>query len=253
MLLLEMLERYFVFFPVRTLPATPGDTNVTFEDVFFLSSNQYWIHGWFIPGTSKYTLLWFHGNGGNIGHRTEEILMMHNSLGVNIFIFDYRGYGRSEGKPSEQGVYQDAKAAIKYIQNRLEVDSSRIIYFGRSLGAAIAIHSASTHPPSGMILVAPFTSLSDIAALTFPHLPLKWLTRNRYNTISKIKELHTPLLIMHGDLDDVIPLTHSNRIFDAANQPKTLKVLVGAGHNDTHSIDPYNYWNILNDFINTID
>ena len=183
MILLEMLERYFVFFPVRTLPATPGDTTVTFEDVFFLSSDQYWIHSWFIPGTSKYTLLWFHGNGGNIGHRMEEILMMHNSLGVNIFIFDYRGYGRSKGKPSEQGVYQDAKAAIKYIQNRLEVDSSRIIYFGRSLGAAIAIHSASTHPPSGMILVAPFTCLSDIAALTFPHLPLKWLTRNRYNTI----------------------------------------------------------------------
>ena len=108
MLLLDMLERNFVFFPVRTLPATSSDTNVPFEDVFFLSGAQYWMHGWFIPGESKYTLLWFHGNGGNIGHRMEEILMMHNSLGVYIFIFDYRGYGRSEGKPSEQGVYRDA-------------------------------------------------------------------------------------------------------------------------------------------------
>ena len=253
MLLLDMLERNFVFFPVRTLPDAPSDTNVTFEDVFFLSCDRYWIHGWFIPGSSKYTLLWFHGNGGNISHRMEEILMMHDSLEINIFIFDYRGYGRSEGKPSEQGVYRDAKAAIKYIQNRPEVDSSRIIYFGRSLGAAIAIHSASTHPPSRMILVAPFTSLSDIASLKFPHLPLKWLTRNRYNTISKIQKVHTSLLIMHGDLDDVVPLTHSSRIFDTANQPKRLRVLVGAGHNDTHSIDPYNYWNILKDFIDTID
>ena len=253
MLLLDMLERYFVFFPVQTLPTTPGDTNLTFEDVFFLSADQYWIHGWFIPGTSKYTLLWFHGNGGNIGHRMEEILIMHHSLGINIFIFDYRGYGRSEGKPSEQGVYQDATAAIKYIQNRPEVDSDRIIYFGRSLGAAIAIHSASALPPAGMILVAPFTSLSDIASLKFPHLPLKWLTRNRYNTISKIQKVHTSLLIMHGDLDDVVPLTHSSRIFDTANQPKRLRVLVGAGHNDTHSINSYNYWNILKDFINTID
>ena len=123
MLLLDMLERYFVFFPVRTLHTTPEDTNLTFEDVFFLSADQYWIHGWFIPGTSKYTLLWFHGNGGNIGHRMEEILIMHHSLGINIFIFDYRGYGRSEGKPSEQGVYQDATAAIKYIQNRPEAVS----------------------------------------------------------------------------------------------------------------------------------
>ena len=252
MLLLDILERYFVFFPVRTLPNTPSDTNITYEDVFFRSSDQYLIHGWFIPGTSKYTLLWFHGNGGNIGHRVEEIMQMHNVLGVNIFIFDYRGYGKSEGKPSEQGIYRDAKAAIKYLQSRPDVDPNCVIYFGRSLGAAIAIHAATTNPPSGIILVAPFTSLSDIAAIRFPNLPIGWLTKNRYNTISRIKYIHKPLLIIHGNLDDIVPLAHSSQIFQKANYPKTLKVLVGAGHNDTYSNDALNYWNIVKHFICTL-
>ena len=162
MLLLDMLERNFVFFPVRTLPATSSDTNVPFEDVFFLSGAQYWMHGWFIPGESKYTLLWFHGNGGNISHRMEEILMMHDSLEINIYIFDYRGYGRSEGKPSEQGVYRDAKAAIKYIQNRPEVDSSRIIFFGFSINTPSFPNdsSCSLYFSLGYCLlkISPFTS-----------------------------------------------------------------------------------------------
>ena len=172
--LLEMLERQFVFFPMPRVERTPADLGIPFEDVYFETNDGYRLNGWFIPapaggvvgdrGNAEVTLLWFHGNAGNTGHRVDDLALFHHLLGVKVFIFDYRGYGNSQGKPSERGVYRDSRAALAYLMDRSDVDSNRIVYYGRSLGAAVAVELALNHRPQGMVLYSPFTSLADMGA-----------------------------------------------------------------------------------------
>jgi fermentation-respiration switch protein FrsA (DUF1100 family) len=243
------LERLFVFFPASELPYTPDQLGLEFEDVYFTTEDGLKLNGWFVPGASDTTLLWFHGNAGNIGHRVEEMALFHRRLGVNLFIFDYRGYGRSEGKPSEQGIYRDARAALHYLEGRADVVPDKIIYFGRSLGAAVAVELAVARPPLALVLVAPFTSLGDMAQVAYPHLPLRWLLEDRYNSLALLPRIHRPLLIMHGDQDKIVPLSQSERLLQAANSPKHLQVLPGAGHNDTYFAAGNVYWDTLREFL----
>ena len=147
-----MIERYFIYFPEKDVQADPSELGLDYEDVTFVASDGVELHGWFVPGRSSLTLLWFHGNAGNISHRLNNLRLLHNELEVNVFIFDYRGYGRSQGEPSEQGTYLDAEAALDYLGSRKDVSLEHLVYFGRSLGAAVAVEMGIRYPPYALIL-----------------------------------------------------------------------------------------------------
>ena len=154
----SLLDRLLVFFPERDLVADPGDLGLEFEDVFLEASDGVRLHGWFVPGRTDTVLLWFHSNAGNISHRLENILMLNRDLGIGVFIFDYRGYGRSEGSPSEKGLYRDAEAAIAHLASIPGFDSERhLVIFGRSLGCAVAVEMSVRHESRALILESPFT------------------------------------------------------------------------------------------------
>lgn len=230
--LTRLLERRFIFFPTREVPAAPTQLRLPYEDVYFTTEDGLRLHGWYLPGSRDITWLWFHGNAGNIGHRAPELALVHHRLGPNLFIFDYRGYGRSEGQPSERGTYRDARAALQYLRGRAGLVPEKIIYFGSSLGAAVAVELATVRSPLALILVAPFASISDMAQLIFPLLPVHWLTRGSYNSLSRIPRVRCPLLVLHGAEDDTVPLSQGRKLFEAANPPKQFQVIPGAGHDE---------------------
>lgn len=247
----SQLESRFIFFPTAEIESTPAGAGLEYEDVFFETGGGRNLHGWYIPGSQGSegaTWIWFHGNGGNIGHRVDELAMLHHRLGVNLFIFDYQGYGRSQGQPTEDGTYQDARAALKHVAGRSSTDPGKIVYFGKSLGAAVAVELAAEQHPAGLILVSPFSSVSDMARLAFPYLPVGWLLKDRYDTMARIRTVQVPLLIIHGARDETVPVDQGRALYEAANQPKTFELLPGAGHNDTHINGGRGYWDALDDF-----
>ena len=198
------------------------------------------------------TLLWCHGNGGNISHRLENLLLVHNELGLNVFLFDYRGYGRSDGKPSEQGTYLDAEAALSYLDSRKDILPDRIIYFGSSLGGGVAVELAMLRSPYGLILESTFPSIPYMARLSFPVLPLYLFLQARYDSEAKIGGVNAPLLMLHGDRDDLVPIQAGRRLFDAARDPKEFHTIVGAGHNDTYLVGGKAYWDAMGSFIDRL-
>ena len=248
-----MIDRRFIFFPTREVSSTPAHWGLDFEEVYFQADDGVRLHGWFVPGEGKVTWLWTHGNGGNISHRLENIMLLHNQLGVNIFLFDYRGYGLSEGRPSEKGTYRDALGAVTYLASRQDIDPRRVLYFGRSLGAAVAVWLAAQHQPYGLILESPFASVKDMAKLAFPRLPLYLLIRNKYDSLARIGKLSCPLLILHGDRDEVIPLSQGRKLYDAAKEPKRFYVITGAAHNDTYIVGQEPYYRVLREFISSLE
>ena len=252
-MLWTQLEKRFVFFPVAELLYTPNDVNLEYEDVRIQTSDGLALQGWFISGKAEtgpnVTWLWFHGNGGNIGHRIGELALAHHRTQANIFIFDYRGYGGSEGAPSETGTYLDSRAVMEYLSSRSDVDSGRIVYLGHSLGAAVAVELALTQPPMAMVLVSPFASVHDMANLTLPFLPIGWLVRNHYDSISRIQQLDVPVLVLHGDQDETVPINQGRKLYRAANQPKRFQVLEGAAHNNTSEVAPVQYWGTIEAFL----
>jgi len=255
LIFLTQLERMFIFFPTREVIYTPEMVGIDYEAVNFGTDGGQQLSGWFVPGTgsTEVTWLWFHGNGGNIGHRVEEIAQIHQRLGVNLFIFDYRGYGKSEGRASEQSTYHDARAALQYLRRRSEVDPEKVVYFGRSLGAAISVELAVEHPPMGMILVAPFASLGDMAKIAYPQIPFAyWLAGNRYNSLARINRVTVPSIIIHGERDEIVPISQGHKLYQAANQPKQFLGLPAAGHNDTNIAGGGIYWDTLTEFLRTI-
>ena len=265
--LLEILERHFIFFPTAELEITPADLGIPYEDVYFTTPDGLELNGWFVPaparepvpdpdsGTAAYlanantTLLWFHGNGGNMGHRVHDIALLHHLLGVKVFIFDYRGYGRSEGKPSERGVYQDSRAALAYLGQRGEGDASRVFYFGRSIGAAVAVELAVEHPPAGMVLFSPFTSIADMGQALYPYSPVRALAGGRFDTLSRIGGYHGPLLVIHGTADEIVPVEQGRQLYKASNPPKKLHEIPGATHNNGLGEAGPELWEVLGEFL----
>ena len=244
-----MIERRFIFYPERELAATPAELGLSFEDVSFRSADGVRLHGWYVPGHRDVTWLWFHGNGGNISHRLENLLLFHDNLGVNLFLIDYRGYGLSEGRASEKGTYRDAAGALDYLLSRDDVNPEKIIYFGRSLGCAVAVWLATQRHPSGLILESPFTSVRDMAKLAFPHLPLHLLVRTKYDSLSRIDKISCPLLILHGSEDETVPISIGRKLYMAAREPKSFCTIEGASHNDTYVVGKKSYYRSLNDFV----
>jgi fermentation-respiration switch protein FrsA (DUF1100 family) len=242
-----LMEDRLIFHPEARIDRTPRDFGLAFNDVFFITSDEVRLHGWFVPyREAQITLLWFHGNAGNISHRLENIKLLHDKLKVNIFIFDYRGYGLSEGKVSERGTYLDGEAAIEHLRKHRPAESKHLVLFGRSLGAAVAIEMATrTRVLSAVILESPFASIRDMAGEIFPFLPIGPLIRTQYNVAEKIRGIKIPLLVLHGDRDEVVPFSQGKKVYDAAPQPKTFYTIGGARHNDTYIIGGDSYFEAL--------
>lgn len=230
------LEDAFIYFPDHETYTTPADFGLDYEEVWFGEEER--LHGWFVPGRTDVTILWFHGNASNLSHpgRVEFIKLLHDRLGVSFFIFDYRGYGRSSGRPSEPGLYQDARDALTYLHSRDDVNPERIVYYGRSLGGAVASHLATESAPYRLILESAFISTPDMARVQFPFLPLGPLLYTRYNNREHLAAIHAPVLIIHGDRDRTVPTQHADTLYAIANEPKQLYVVRGADHNDIHYV-----------------
>lgn len=239
-------EDRFIFFPSREIVSTPGQMGMPFEEVWFGPDGR--LHGWFVPGTTGLTFLWFHGNAGNISHRVTMIELLRRELGVNIFIFDYQGYGRSAGRASERATYDDARAALTYLRSRADVDRDRIVFFGKSLGAAVATRLAADDPPYRLIVQSAFTSVSEMARLHYPFLPIGRLLSTRFDTVERIGNVRAPVLVVHGDRDDVVPLDHARVLHHAGSEPKQLFVVRGAGHNDVIDVGGRQYLDVLRQF-----
>ncbi len=262
MSLLEALERQFIFFPSRQVEGTPADLGIPFDDVYFETGDGYTLNGWFIPApagdaaadaaNADITLLWFHGNAGNMGHRLDDLALFHHLLGINVFIFDYRGYGNSQGKPSERGVYRDSSVALAYLMGRPDVDPDRVVYYGRSLGAAVAAELALNRPPDGMVLYSPFTSLADMGAALYAFSPVRLLAGNRLDSMARIGRYRGPLLVIHGEADEIIPINQGRALYEAAPGPKSFHPVPGAYHNDGLGDAGPELWFVLREFLGSL-
>jgi len=228
-----MLESQFLYFPSAELHATPAAAGLRYEEVDFAAADGTRLHGWFLPGEPGMpALLFCHGNGGNIADRI-ELLRFYHELGLPQLIFDYRGYGRSAGTPSEAGTYSDARGARAWLAGR-GWPAQRTIYLGRSLGAAVALQLALEDPPAALVLESGFTSVAAMGRLHYPLLArlFGWVLAAEYDNHARIGQLRAPLLLVHGSADRIVPLAMGEELFTLAPEPKRLLVLPGVGHND---------------------
>lgn len=249
-LIVFLAQRSMLYLPNAAGPSldvTPARAGLDYEDVRLKTDDGIALHGWFVPGRSKRVLLFFHGNAGDITHRLFSIQQFHD-LGLSVFIIDYRGYGESGGRPSENGMYRDAEAAWRYLAETRRVDAGDIVIFGRSLGASIASRLAARHRPGALIVESSFTSVPDIAQDLYPWLPVRWLTRLRHSTRDHVAEVRCPVLVVHSRDDDIVPYHHGEAIYAAANEPKSLLTIRG-GHNDAISGDEATYVNGIRAFL----
>ena len=178
--------------------------------------------------------------------------MIYERVPVNVFIIDYRQYGRSEGKVSEQGTYLDARAALAYLHSRKEINREKIIFFGRSLGSAVAVELALNEKCRALILETPFTSILEMGKKLYPFLPVSLLLKTKYDSLAKIRNIKVPILVMHGDKDALVPFEHGKRLYDMANEPKEFYTIPGAGHNDTHIVGGDEYFDVIKEFVNKL-
>jgi fermentation-respiration switch protein FrsA (DUF1100 family) len=233
-LMLRWFEHSQIYHPSRALASTGTELGRPFENIWFTAGDGLKLNGWFFPATTdspraQFAMLLCHGNAGNIGHRLETCAALL-AAGVNVFLFDYRGYGRSEGRPSEEGTYRDAQAAYQWLRTK-GFPGRNIIAFGESLGGGIATELATRESLGGLVLQSTFTSIPDIGAELFPWLPVRWLGKVRYDTRSKLPRLQVPVLVMHSPADELVGFHHAQANFAAANEPKLFWELRGK-HND---------------------
>jgi len=226
------IERMFVYFPIKGLSGSPSDLGLTYQDVFLTTEDGVRLHGWFVPHPDAgYTLLLFHGNAGNISHRLPWIELLH-PLAVNIFLVDYRGYGRSGGSPFEEGLYRDARAAYAWWRSEIAGAAKKLVLVGESLGGAVAVDLAAREPVAGLILQSTFNSARDMARTVMPLGLLQPLARIHFDSAAKISSVRCPIFFIHGNRDGIVPLHLGRKLFDAAPGPKDFYEVDGAGHND---------------------
>lgn len=235
-----------VFQPFTLMEASPGELKRPHEDVFFNASDGARLNGWYFPANTNVAILLCHGNAGNLSHRLPLIDLLVKA-GASVFAFDYRGYGRSSGKPTERGVCLDAEAAWQWLRDR-GFAGTNIIALGESLGGGVVCELATRKPLAGIILQSVFTSVPDVASELMPWLPMRLLLRTRFNNTDKLKRIRVPVLILHGRQDTIIPFHHGEKNFAAANQPKFFAELDG-DHNDTMLVSAEKYQQAISEFL----
>jgi hypothetical protein len=248
------LERKFLFFPERTFRGTPEHVDLEYEDIFPVTSDDVKLHGWHIPvdseDTSDTVWLIFHGNGGNIGVRLDQYEEINYRYEAPIIAIDYRGYGRSEGEPSEQGMYIDAMAAFEMTQQLHP--GKKIVVFGRSLGGPVAAQLASMISPAALILEASISSLAAVMRERAPWIqysPLRFIIRSKFETTKYVSGGNVPTLILHGDSDRTVSPENAHRIFDAASNPRQLHIVKGGDHDGLDLVESDEYHEVLSEFL----
>lgn len=215
------------------------------EDVAFPAADGTRLFGWYAEtSATPAVLLWCHGNAGNIINRLDNLRELYH-LGLSVFLFDYRGYGRSQGRPSEDGLYQDALGAYQYVTQSRRVRPERIVLFGRSLGAAVAGEVASQRPAAGLILESSFPSVEALAKFHYFGLPVHWLLAARFPLTDRLQQISLPVLVIHGDRDETVPIQLGRQVFEAAKNPKSFYLVPGADHNDLYLIGGKPYFQRL--------
>jgi uncharacterized protein len=251
LLLLYLFQSHLVYFPhvpTRAVTATPAQAGLAFESVTLTTPDGVTLEGWYLPSLqARGTLLFLHGNAGNISHRLDSLQLFH-TLGLAIFIIDYRGYGHSQGHPTETGTYLDAYTAWHHLTNQRRIPANKIIVFGRSLGAAIAAQLTTHIQPGALILESAFTSIPDLGAELYPFLPVRWLARFQYNTQYFLESVTCPVLVIHSRDDKIIPFSHGQALFRAARPPKQFLPLRG-GHNDAFLVSKQKYLEGIDSFL----
>ncbi len=223
------IESRSIYFPMKGLELTPQSAGLAYEDVYFKTSDGIRLNGWFIASPqARFTAVFCHGNAGNIGHRLEKISIVRD-LGLNIFIFDYRGYGKSQGRPSEKGLYKDVRAAYDYLVSARKVPKDTIILYGESIGGAVAIDLAHKVPVRALITEETFSSIKDMSGIAYPFIPY-FIFSTRFDSVSKIKDVKCPTLIIHSVDDEIVPYNLGRKLYYAARLPKKFLEIRG-GHN----------------------
>lgn len=236
------------FYPHRELVATPADWGLAYDDVELSTADGVALHGWYIPHPqATRTLLFLHGNGGNISHRGDSIAIFHR-LGLNVLIIDYRGYGRSAGTPSEQGLYEDAAAAWRYLTEQRGIAAADIVVFGRSLGGVVAAKLAAQARPGALILESTLSSGRDFAQAVFPLLSRLIVLRYDWDTAAHVAQVRSPVLVLHSPEDEIMPYRLGEKVYAAAREPKRFVALRG-DHNGGFLLSQPQYEQALADFL----
>jgi fermentation-respiration switch protein FrsA (DUF1100 family) len=238
--LVWVFQRRLIYIPLSGDVPAAASVLPSAEEVTFPTADGLSLHGWFVPASAAGTTLdverlpaviVFNGNAGNRAHRAPLAGALSRN-GFSVLLFDYRGYGGNDGRPKEDGLRADALAARRYVTRRPDVDPGRIVYFGESLGAAVAVDIAEEHPPAAIVLRSPFTSLADVGRVHYPFLPVALLLREHYRSIDRMPDIRTPVLVLASREDEIVPFELSRRLYDAAGGPKHMAVIAGGGHND---------------------
>lgn len=248
-LALRWFESRSLYVPTRTLDASPRDVGLAYEDIEFVAEDNVRLHGWWIPHpAARGTILYCHGNGLNIANRVELCRDLH-SLGVNVFIFDYRGYGRSRGRPTEQGTYRDARAAYEVVRAKYDdADNPPVIVYGASLGGTIAAQLALDKPVRAAIFESSFTSAVDVGERLFPWLPVRLIAKFRYEAVKRVPHITVPKLFASSREDQLIPFELGKALYEAAAEPKQFYELRGS-HDEASWNQTPAYWSALSAFI----
>lgn len=250
-LLMMIFEDSLVFVPSRYPYGNWEPQGLPVEDAWFRSDDGVQLHGWFLERERpRAVVLYLHGNGGNVTHRAHLLRTVHDRLGVSVLVLDYRGYGRSEGRPDETGVLADARAARAWLAERTGAAPSEIVLWGHSLGGSVAVDLAAAEGAKALVLESTFSSAPDVAAYHYAWLPVRPLMKTRLDSHSKIGRYHGPLFQAHGDADTIVPMQFGRRLFEAANEPKRFEVIPGAGHDDVFMPD---YYGKLAEFLEGIE
>lgn len=250
LVLAVIFEEQFIFFPSRYPHGDWNPAGLEFEDAQFAAPDGTPLHGWYVPCENPRAIVLFsHGNAGNLSDRAGMLRALTELAGVSVMIYDYRGYGKSGGHPTENGILLDARAARAWLARRAEIEENQVVLMGRSLGGAVAVDLAAADGARGLVLESTFTSIPEMARVHYPWIPVRSLIRNRFDSLSKIRRYQGPLLISHGDADRVAPYEMGQRLFSAANQPKTFLTIEGGDHNDPQ---PLSYYRRLAEFLDAL-
>ena len=252
--LMLVLEKQLIYFPQKALPLTPATIGLRFEEARLQAEDGVSLDAWHLPlEGARFTFLVCNGNAGNMAYRLDRAQLMQAELGASVLLFDYRGFGRSAGRPDEAGTYRDARAAYRFLVEAKGLAPDSLVLFGESLGAAIATHLAVENSAAGLILESPFTSIADMARAAYPFLPpVGPLIRTRYETLAKVPRVSMPVFVLHGERDEIVPFAQGRRVFEAAPQPKRFFAIPAAGHNDTYLVGGDAYWRALREFLGSL-
>ncbi len=248
-----MLDQFFLYHP-RPLADKrwASMSQLPLEDVWFHAADGTRLFGWFLQSSSQAPLfLWCHGNAGNISDRLSDLIRFFR-LGFSVFLFDYRGYGKSDGYPSEGGLYKDVLGAYAYITMVRRYPASKVVVFGRSLGAAVAGYLGGQRSLAGVVLESSFPSVEEMARTHYFGLPAHWLIQANFNLLLWVKEIRRPILVIHGDRDRVVPLRLGEQVYRQANRPKYFYKVPGGGHNDMATVGGPKYFNQINNFVMSV-